>query len=671
MNSAAKIILALLAVAAVAYGAMQLMESPPADPPPQYRIDDESEEGDGTIDAETGSEQADPVRVDTGAGARTDIGKDTVDTSNLPQGVRGRAVNEAGIPVVGAEVILRKVVPGGFIGQVVQMQKGMGNAPIATAVTDGTGEFALGIRSIPTETLELWFTSDSTIDRNIPQVKIVADTWKDMGNIELKRGATLFGQVTAEATGAPIEGARVAAKNPMIGGLAPPPGREDGVWTLTDANGVYRLENLQPGALMIQAVAEGFARGSNHDTRVNYEAPSEVNFKLAVGKTIGGVITDAEGQGIAGAQVSVVCLSTKTPMKVEVRTDGNGEFLALGLIDAPFQVNAMAPGYVRATEPLVEAGTDDAHIVLEKQGGARVKVVGANGRVLTSYYVAVWRHFAKNDQYGAAHDIPGRMVRSRDLDSDKAFQITGINAGDYAVVVETGNYAKTRSEPFTVTNGSADQLITVRMKQGGKIHGTVLGPEGTPLAGVEVETMPPGLIEVPFIKDLQHLMTTEITKTKTRTDAKGEYTLKNLAAGKYQLKFTHPSSFVKYVPDAEVGDEQITDIEIVRLEKGTRVHGTVLVDGRPGVGVKVSISTTPDPNVPVAKQRRFSAEALSNAEGKFEFPRRVPPGNYTLRAGRTQGNPLLVMLDYKKTEQQIVIAGNQDSFEYSPNIPSN
>ena len=68
---------------------------------------------------------------------------------------------------------------------------------------------------------------------------------------------------------------------------------------------------------------------------------------------------------------------------------------------------------------------------------------------------------------------------------------------------------------------------------------------------------------------------------------------------------------------------------------------------------------------------RFSEQALTNERGEYAFSRRVPPGRYTLRAGRTAGaNPMLAILDFKKTEQEIDFH-NQDSFEYSPNIVTN
>jgi hypothetical protein len=221
------------------------------------------------------------------------------------------------------------------------------------------------------------------------------------------------------------------------------------------------------------------------------------------------------------------------------------------------------------------------------------------------------------------------------------------------------------------------------MREGGKIVGSVLAADGSPLAGVVVTTMPPNVIEVPFLRDLQMLMVTEVTRSSVRTDGQGKYRFENLAGSTYQLKFEHPEAFVKYVRDVVVTDQQTTNIETLRMERGTLVHGIVTVDGQPGIGVKVSISTSVAAPLPgglpgavdptanaAALAARFSDETVTNERGEFQFPRRVPPGEYTLRAGRQQGNPLTVMLDFKKTEQTITLL-NQDSFEFSPNIPSN
>ena len=68
-------------------------------------------------------------------------------------------------------------------------------------------------------------------------------------------------------------------------------------------------------------------------------------------------------------------------MKVDGRTDETGRFRFDGLVDAPFQLNASAVGFKRNTLQPIQAGETDQQIVLEKQGGARLRVVASNGRI--------------------------------------------------------------------------------------------------------------------------------------------------------------------------------------------------------------------------------------------------------------------------------------------------
>ena len=59
--------------------------------------------------------------------------------------------------------------------------------------------------------------------------------------------------------------------------------------------------------------------------------------------------------------------------------------------------------------------------------------------------------------------------------------------------------------------------------------------------GVEVETVPPNLIEVPFLMGLQQLMPTQITRAKAKTDANGRYRFNALVPASYQVEVVEAS----------------------------------------------------------------------------------------------------------------------------------
>lgn len=619
------------------------------------------------VGTETPSNDA-PIREEVTPGSMNDALK-------FAQGVRGRVIDDLGTPVVGAQISLRSKVDGGIFVQAIRKTQGLGNAPIASAVTDQDGSFAIGLRTVPDKAQELWVTSPRTVDFTIASLELTAGEWEDVKDVKVTRGCTLFGQITAEETGVPLVGALVLATSGGLPTMGAAPGREDGIPATTDANGMYRFDSLNPGFVTVAAEAEGHARITVQQVSVTVEAATEQNLALPVGRKIEGWVTDATGNGVGGAQIAAISLSTKTPMTLEIRADERGFFVLENLVDAPFQLTAKAAGFRDGTLSPIQAGETEQQIVLEKQGGARVRVRASNGKAINAFHVSVLRHFKQNDSLGAAHDIPPRAVQRRDLDSDGAFTFTGMNPGDYAFEINTGGYAKTRSDVFTIAPNTEPALIDVTMKNGGKIVGQVFAPDGSPLQGVQVSTLPPKFVEVPFLRDLQHLMTTEISRATVKTNEEGRYVLSQLAPANYKLKFTHADAFDAFVNDVVVADEQTTQCEPVKLAPGTLVYGTILVDGQPGVGVKVSISATPKqaepgkPPVAIATIG-FAEEAVTDAEGKYRFKRRVPPGDYTLRAGRQGGNIFAAMVDFQKTEQKVTFQ-QQDSFEYSPGIVSN
>ncbi|MCA8942759.1 MAG: carboxypeptidase regulatory-like domain-containing protein [Planctomycetes bacterium] len=676
MNAALKTILAILLIGGAAYGVMHFVSGAGDPPPLSTNPDDSGDAPDKPAPDAVTADGTGPKHGGNDSTGRTEVTAGGSDTTSLPQGLRGRCVTANGAPVPGVEVVLRKAIAGGFFGIIVQQRQGLGNPPIGSAVTGDDGVFEIGIPSPSSEALELWLMSDTTIDKRLEVAKIESQIWHDFGDQVVEPGAVLYGRVTDSKTGRSIEAATVSAKNPMNSGVAPPPSREDGSTATTDESGYYRIENLAPGTLLTSATAEGYATFNDHEARVNLEGHTEYNIELTAGLSISGIVVDEKGTPIPGAELSVVCLSTKTPLRVDLRAGRDGKFTAEGLVDAPFQINATAPGFMRATVQPVDAGTDDEQIVMEKQGGIRVTVRGSGGRAINRFSYSVMRWFPQpggKGQFGPAYDVPGRTVTARDLDADHAFEISGINPGEYAVLIEAQGYAKTRSDRFKVGSNEPSDLVTVQMHTGGRLTGTVMGPDGKPMAGVTVSTMQNNYVEIPIFAGLQQMMPTEITKLSVQTNQNGQYRLDTLAAGTYQLKFSHPDAFDKFVRDVTVVDEQTADVPAMRLERGTRVFGTVMVDGKPTAGVKVSIGNAATAIAPGSQNgqaalfERFNAEAITNEHGEYQFARRVPPGEYTLRAGRTQGNPLMIMLDFTRSEQNITFGG-QDEFEYSPNI---
>ncbi len=88
--------------------------------------------------------------------------------------------------------------------------------------------------------------------------------------------------------------------------------------------------------------------------------------------------------------------------------------------------------------------------------------------------------------------------------------------------------------------------------------------------------------------------------------------------------------------------------------------GSVMVDGAPSGQIKVQVSAVQEEGA--EKPNLFSATAVSDQEGRFVVPKRLPPGRYTVSAGR-QANPFQMVVDYQQTKQEFTVGAGQAEHE--------
>ena len=409
--------------------------------------------------------------------------------AELKQGVRGRVTDPAGAPLAGAKVFL---MPGfgseGLFTMLQAVQKGVVFPPVARGETDANGIFALGLeRADPAKVFEVRILSERYVDAKVPNLRLKESDWYDAGTIQMKKGIVVHGTVTVAGSGGiPVANAEVSVR--LTGGgmpdASPTPGRERGVTTQTDANGLYRLENVEAGLVTMSAVAPKYARLERPGTTLDPAGDNQVHFELQQGLSIGGVVVDALGNPISNAKINAIAISSKTPVNEETRSDPDGRFEVIGLIEGPYQVTTVCPGYMRNEQKPVQGGIADLQVVLDKQGIVKVQVFGKNGRLLSNYVLTVKTVFEGSDSYGNA-DIPAKHVRNP---KDGIAIVEGIEASTnkYALQVEADGYAKGFSEPFAIVVGGEPPLLQVQMNEGGVIEGQILGHDGQPLSGCAV-----------------------------------------------------------------------------------------------------------------------------------------------------------------------------------------
>jgi hypothetical protein len=375
------------------------------------------------------------------------------------------------------------------------------------------------------------------------------------------------------------------------------------------------------------------------------QTANDQNFELQRGYEIAGIVTDATGKPIPQARVVADAISTKAHVQVMSFTGRDGSFELLGLLDGQYVVGAEAEGFVRDDKKPIPAGERNVQIALEKQGGVRVIVTNKNGQPLSRYTLELKSYFeGQPDNFGRVPDkypVPVTSARNGE------YLLEGVNPGSYVMQVEAPNHAKKYSEHFTVVAGGEPPLVQVQLGQGGVISGRIVGPNGAPLAGVAVSTMPNNLDENPFTNWIIGLVPKKITESHVTTGRDGRFKLSLLLPDKYQLKINHPDHYRVNKKDIEVIEGQETSLGELKLSTGVRVHGVVYVNGKAEPGVEVTISGTGGGPL-------FSEKAITDEKGQFRIPVPLPPGKYEATANRTQlSSPILKIADYQKSKKEV------------------
>lgn len=161
---------------------------------------------------------------------------------------------------------------------------------------------------------------------------------------------------------------------------------------------------------------------------------------------------------------------------------------------------------------------------------------------------------------------------------------------------------------------------------GGELRGTVLGPDGDPIAGAQVRVNLPTRT-VNFRRGSRDGTEWEPSESGVvRTDATGAFRASSLPLCDAQI-YVKAKSLVTWLGTVEIRSDHVESVTI-RLEEGASLAGTVTdSSGKPAV--KAEVRATPE-------QVWREQVTRSAADGSYLL-RGIPPGNCTVRAGTELG----------------------------------
>ncbi len=551
--------------------------------------------------------------------------------------------------------------------------------PLVSATSAADGTFALGLLVAQDRTYEVYVTSPTHATARIGGLAITASQWHDLGDVTLQRGATVRGRVTvAGRPDIPVAGAVVSINIGTVfadAALRALPDAGQGLVATTAADGSFELTHV-PGQGVVQAsaVAKGFARQLKANLELKGDAPVDVDFALLPGQAIAGRVVDADGAPVAQARVEAWPTEASGEPLVAL-TSGDGAYEVLGLGQGKHAVKATRRGYHAALAANVESGRADVTLTLRQQGRVRARVVGGDGAPVRRFRIGLRRVFvAQGGQIAAVADVPDRSVAL--VGGDDGVDIEGVPHGEFCLQVEAEGFAKALSAPFANPEDGPDQPrrfdVVVTLGQGATVRGRVVAEDGAPLAGATVQTVAAGIAaESPFYRMLAGTTPDRITATTVRTDADGWFTLARLAPGDYQLIVDHRDACRTTVPDLDFAAGPRT-LPPIALPIGAAVTGRATVGGKPAPQMKVVLSTPPAQQAAAGAVR---VEAITAPDGTFALPRRVPPGQYELRAARTgtdapEAHARHTILQLQRTAVSVAIAPGQREARADIDLPS-
>ncbi|MBL8732935.1 MAG: carboxypeptidase regulatory-like domain-containing protein [Planctomycetes bacterium] len=552
------------------------------------------------------------------------------------QGLRGLVLDRQQRPLRDIDVHLIESASNDPLALPMQQQRRRAVGPLASTRSGDDGSFAIGLPTVQDKVYELFLVSPRHAIAHRSGLRLLPNEWHDLGAIELVPGAVLTGRVTVEGhPDIPVPEAQVqvdvgtafddAARRSL-------PNGDNGLGAVVDHDGRYEIHHVpRHGLVRVRAFAPGFARAQRNDIELRDDAPAVVDFALAPGLGLRGRVVDDQGLGVAAARIEAQPIEMAGDALIG-NSDAYGQFEVLGLVKGNYRLRVLANGFETELVPGVAAGAENLHIALTPRTVARVLVRSPTGTVLRSYRLGLRRYFAEQGgQVGLVVDVPDQRVRL-DGATDLA-TVPNVPTGVFVLQVEAEGFAKTLSPPFACgrrDDATPAPVVEVTMQIGGTLRGIVLDELGAPLVSATVATLPAGADpDNPLFKMVAGSLADRITTLQVTTGSDGAFVLPQLAHGDYQLSLDHDHACRTLVRGIRIDQDGAQDLGTLRLPIGAEVTGHATLGGRVAGQMKVVLSS---PATAAPDHPNLRLETITDANGVFRLPRRVPPGTYELRA---------------------------------------
>jgi hypothetical protein len=423
-------------------------------------------------------------------------------------------------------------------------------------------------------------------------------------------------------------------------------------------DGYYFIERLAAGDFDASARApRGGPYTNAPEQRIalrSGEHREPLDFTLAAGEFIRGVVRTREGEPIAGARVEWMIMAREFTQDVAT-TGVDGTFRIAGLTTGSVvnQVTVQHPDYRPAARQNITLLDGDLEFVLDRRSGVTLVVVdGASGAPVPHFAYVLSR-----DAWSVgptAWNRTSTVVRDASGRTTLAVQGTGGQRVEVIELDDSGGFTGRRGAALFTVGGSQTEVV-VKVDGGRSIRGVVLHaatdePVEDAVVAIAIDGMRPGIF-VPGRGALHE----GFTYPTVRTDGRGRFEMTGLAVGTYRLTAGKEDLVPVAIAEVVIEPEGEPAEATIRMARMAAIFGHVRdPQGAPIAGATIGIADST-----YTRQQRV----LTDAQGQYRAER-VEPGVYQVELSVEGAHEL------SESRQAIVAAGEDTevNFDFSSAI---
>jgi len=469
-------------------------------------------------------------------------------------------------------------------------------------------------------------------------------------DIVLKQGSAVHGQVF-DPNGRPLPGATVGNTQSRC--------MWNHVESITDANGFYKLKNIDTGELVLWTVHPLYPPYVERFTIGNKETEKQINIKFEPAKPLHCKVVDKQGKPVEGVMACIGEVKGVTNLSNcndRVKSDAQGKF-TIG--NAPASGKIILEVFSDKTpniRPELEIGKDEHIIEVETAGKIYGRVVDdQTGKPVEKFNVKMT--FSKTGSkpgwgYNATWSREGYNFSDPNGFFDTGRENIPVGACYMMTVLADGLDPLTIDPTIVQAITNEPNRTEFRLKPATIVSGKVVNENNEPVSGASVRWFSESN-RLDMYDD--HWDNTDTTIT----DANGNFTFKTIGTGLRGL-YISAFGFAPYVNSTLVFPDDTNKIAKINLEKGCEVYGTVFKGGVPGTVFK----GTPDAGVEISCDfhRRYDLQRMGYIQKKATTDAN---GNYVLSdlpSGETRlytRSPIINNTSHTQISKKITLSPGQ------------